>query len=215
MYVMKRIIIILACISFPSLLFAQAAAPKVSIPKIDLGIKLGVNLDKLSGNSWDNGYKAGFLGGAYVGVRAHRVGVQAEAFFSQSSYTVSGHNFYDLYSGFYNNAADSAKHGSFKISYLNIPILLEIKLVPFVWLQVGPQYSAVVSVSDADNMLKDAKSVFKTGTVSGVVGVDVKLPFHLDVGARYVLGFSDVNNTSTSDSWNNRTLQIHLGYRIL
>jgi len=211
---MKRLTIILACILLPSLLFAQTAAT-LSTTKIDLGLKLGVNLDKLSGNSWDNGYKAGFLGGAYLGVRVSKIGVQVEAFYSQSNYTVSGHNFYDLYSGFYKNAADSAKKGSFKVSYMNIPVLLEIKLMPYVWLQLGPQYSALMSVSDGDNMLNDAKKVFKTGTISGVVGVDIKLPFHLDVGARYILGFSDINNTNASDSWNNRSLQVHLGYRIL
>ena len=212
---MKRLTIILACVLLPSLLFAQTAAATLSTTKIDLGIKLGVNMDKLSGNSWDNGYKAGFLGGAYLGVRASRIGVQVEAFYSQSNYTVSGHNFYDLYSAFYQNVADSAKKGSFKVSYMNIPVLFEIKLMPYVWLQVGPQYSAVLSVSDGDNMLTDAKKVFKSGTVSGVVGVDIKLPFHLDLGARYILGFSDVNNTNASDSWNNRTLQVHLGYRLL
>ena len=85
------------------------------------------------------------------------------------------------------------------------------------WLQVGPQYSGVVSVKDVDGLVGDAKGLFRSGSVSGVAGLELKLPFHLNVGARYILGFSNLNASSSSISgtWQDRTLQVHLGYTFL
>jgi len=213
---MKRAAIglFIAIILLPAIVLAQDPI-KLSIPKIDLGLKLGANMAQLSGNSWDNGYKASFLGGIFTGFRAHKMGVQAELFFSQSNYSVQGHDFYDAYSQFYNNAKDSAKNGAFRVTYMNIPVLFQYKIVPLLWLQIGPQYSGVVSVKDADGLVKDAKSLFKSGSVSGVIGLELKLPLHINFGARYVIGFSDVNATNISGAWQEKQLQIHVGYTIL
>src|SRR4249919_3034125 len=108
--------------------------PVFAYAQIDLGIKIGANFDKLSGNTWDNGFKASYLAGGFVGFRAVKMGVQGELFFSQSTYT-TGESFYDAFSGIYNNAADSAKKGSFRVNYLNIPILFQYRLMPLLWIQ--------------------------------------------------------------------------------
>ncbi len=210
----KGIALLIAIWLLPIISSAQEPI-KVSIPKLDLGLKLGANLAQLSGNNWDNGYKASFLGGAFAGLRAHKVGVQIEFFFSQSNYGVSGHSFYDAFSGLYNNAADSAKNGSFKVTYMNIPVLFQYKLIPLLWLQVGPQYSGVVSVNDVNSLVKDSKNLFKSGYTSGVIGLELKLPLHLNFGARYVIGFASINNTDVSGAWQAKQLQVHVGYAIL
>jgi len=186
-----------------------------SLPNLDLGLKLGANFAKLDGKNWDGGYKASFLGGIFVGIRFPKVGVQIEGFYSQTNYSVDGKGFYSLYNGFYNNAKDSLKKGAFRVSYFNIPVLFQIKVLPFLWAQVGPQYSGVMSVKDVDNLLVNAKGLFKSGDVSGVIGLEAKLPFHLVVGARYVLGFSSMNNTAVSDAWQQRVIQAHVGYSFL
>ncbi|MBA3829848.1 MAG: PorT family protein [Taibaiella sp.] len=197
-------------ILFPAMLWAQA---KTSIPSIDIGIKAGANFATLSGSTWDNGYKAGFLGGIFAGLHGAKMGVQAEAFFSQTSYTAQGHNFYDGYSAFYNNAMDSAKNGRFRVSYLSIPVLFEFKPIPFLWIQIGPQYNGVVSVKDVDGLVKDGKALFKSSDISGVVGLELKLPLHLSLGARYVLGLSSMNNLA--GAWQQRLFQVHVGYSFL
>lgn len=210
---LRTLLLVFITLISPAFVWAQGKG--ASIPKVDLAIKLGANIAKLSGDTWDNGYKAGFLGGVAVGLREHRIGVQVEAFLSQTSYTVSGHNFYDAYSGFYNNAYDSAKNGSFKVTYLSIPVLFQLKLIPLLWLQIGPQYSGVVSVKDVDNMVHDAKGLFKSGDLSGVIGLELKLPLHLNIGARYILGLSSLNNTDVSGAWQQRTVQVHVAYAFL
>jgi hypothetical protein len=197
---MKKFLVIILLMS--SGLVAEAKKGGV-VPNIDLGVKLGANFAKLDGKSWDNGYKANFLGGVFAGMRFNKVGVQIEGFYSQTNYTVDGYGFYSLYKGFYNNAGDSLKKGSLKVSYFNIPVLFEVKLLPMLWAQIGPQYSGVLHVSDPDNMLQDAGSL------------EAKLPFHLVIGARYVLGLSSMNNTAVSDAWQQRVIQAHVGFSFL
>ena len=210
---MKRTTILFAIIAILFSTTAWAKGP--SAPNLDLGIKLGANFAKLDGKDWDGGYKASYLGGLFAGMRFKKVGVQVEVFYSQTSYSVDGKGFYSLYHTFYTNAKDSLKKGAFRVSYYNIPVLLQIKLFSSLWAQIGPQYSGVIAVKDADKLLTNAKTLFKSGDVSAVVGLEAKLPFHLVVGARYVLGLSSLNKTAVADGWQQRTIQAHIGYSFL
>ena len=203
----KRALLWLCCaLLLPALAKAQPGSPV----KLNAGIKLGVNLAQLNGKDWEDGYKTNLLGGVFARVHNNKVGIQVEAFFSQSSYN-TGKDFYDIYHEYYNAAQDSLKKGMFRVNYLNIPVLLQFKLLSRVWIQVGPQYSGIVSVKDMDALLKDAEGLFKNGTVSGVGGLWVDLPFHINVGARYVMGFTDINEKAITDSWKQRNIQIHAG----
>lgn len=187
----------------------------------DFGIKLGANFSKMNGQYWNDGYKANYLGGLYFSINGGRVGAQLEGIFSQSTFE-TGKNFHDLYGGLYNNAKDSLIKGSFIVNYLSIPVLLNIKLFPRAIVQIGPQYSGLVSVKDKDALLKDAGNLFK-GSFDGVIGIWMKLPAHLNLGIRYVIGLSDINDTNynssatqakVNDAWKQRSLQLHLGYTI-
>lgn len=204
---MKKLQTLLLC---SMLLLPVMATAQMSRIRLNGGIKLGVNLAQLNGKDWDGGYKANMLGGVFARLHNGRVGVQVEAFFSQSSY-VTGKDFYEVYNGFYNAAADSLKEGRFRVNYLNIPVLFQFKLLSRVWIQLGPQYSGIVSVKDMDALLKDAEDLFKKGTVSGVGGIWLDLPLHINVGARYVFGFTDINEKAITDSWKQRNIQLHVG----
>jgi hypothetical protein len=132
-----------------------------------------------------------------------------------------GPKFSDVYKEFYQTGKDSIKDGSFRVNNLSIPLLLNIKLFSRAVIQLGPQFTGVVSVRDKDELFKDAKSLFKS-SFDGVIGVNLKLPAHLDIGARYIIGLSNMHSTNgtnttqqVDDTWKQRTLQIHLGYSIL
>ncbi|PZF72415.1 outer membrane beta-barrel protein [Taibaiella soli] len=202
----KLILGILLALS-PVFSFAQ-------MPKLQLGIKAGVNLSKLNGDNWDGGYKTNLLGGVEAGFYGPHIGISAEAFFNQSSY-VTGDNFHDIYHQYYNNVGDSLKQGTFRVSYMSIPVLFNFKLLNLLWVQVGPQFNGVVGVKDVNNIVHDAKDLFKGGDISGVAGVRLNLPFHLSVGARYVFGLTELNAQSVGDSWKQRNIQIHLTYNLL
>jgi len=182
--------------------------------KLDLGIMAGVNFAQLDGKTWDNGYKTNLLGGLFAGIHGGRAGIEIQPVFSQSAY-VTGNNFHDIYGAYYNNAVDSAKQGTFRVSYLNIPVLFKLKVVNGLWLQLGPQYSGIVSTKDVDNLVQDSKKLFKDGQLSGIGGLELHLPFHLRVGARYVFGLTDLNGTSVSDTWKEKQVQVTVGYNFL
>lgn len=216
---MKRFYTILLVAMLPLSCFAQKL-------DIGLGVKAGANFSQINGKYWENGYKANFLGGVFLAVNGKRLGGQIEGIFSQSTYN-TGQGFYDIYHDFYNNVKDSAKQGSMQVNYLSIPVLLNIRLFSRAIIQLGPQYSGVVSVNDKDELLKDAKDLFKSGSLDGVVGLWIDLPARFNIGARYIFGLSNINKVDETtvsngttgqqidDSWKQRTLQVHIGYSIM
>jgi hypothetical protein len=211
---MKKQLLLMGIIALllPTLASAQLP-PK---PNIDLGLKVGANFAQLRGDSWDNSYKANFLAGVFTGLRFKKFGVQVEGFFSQTKYTTLGKDFYKDYPSVkFKQPVDSTKSGNFSVGYINIPILLQYKVLPMLWVQAGPQYSGIVSVNDADELVQDSKALFKNGDFCGVVGIEAKLPVKLVIGARYVFGLSSINNTSTSGAWQQNTIQLHLGFSFL
>jgi hypothetical protein len=212
---MKRITLLLLVALLPVLSNAQGPVSKVLPVKIDLGLKVGANFANLDGKQWESGYKPGFVGGLFAGVSRNRFGGSIEALFSSVKYTGSGIEFYKAKSASYNTPADSMKKGDFAVSYLNIPILLNVKLFGPIWFQVGPQYSGVLGINDKSNLLKDTKGLLKSGDISGILGLQLNLPAGLRASARYIIGLADMNASSVSDSWKTRTIQIGLGYSFL
>ena len=212
---MKHIVLVLMIALLPLLGFAQGPVAKVLPVKIDLGIKAGANFANLNGKQWESGYKPGFVGGIFAGISRNRFGVTGEVLFSSVKYTGNGIDLYKAETGNYKNPADSAKKGDFVVSYLNIPILLNVKIFGPLWFQIGPQYSGVMSINDKSNLLKDTKGLLKSGDISGVLGLQINLPMGLRISGRYIIGLADMNASSVSDSWKTRTIQLGIGYSFL
>lgn len=212
---MRKIIFIASlCLLFSAI--SQAQIGKFSL---DVGIKLGANLNKVEGEYWDNGYKANLMAGLYTSLNTRKWGVQVEPLFTQSTFS-TGKGFSDLYKDFYQTGRDSVVNGTFKVSYYNIPILLNLKVFSKVWLQLGPQFSGTLSVKDKDNLMDDAESFFKNSMISAVGGLWINLPAHFTLSGRYVFGLNNLNGNSNyiqysknvKDNWNQRLLQIGIGY---
>ena len=212
---MKKNLLVAGLIALLMPTMASAQLPPK--PNIDLGIKVGANFAQLNGDDWEGGYKANYLAGIFTGLRFKKFGVQVEGFFSQTKYTTSGQSFYDKYHTKveFKPTANTAKKSNFNVGYINIPVLLQYKVLPMLWVQAGPQYAGIVSVRDADDLVQDSKQLFKDGSFCGVVGLEAKLPVKVVVGARYVFGLSNVNNTSISGAWQQNTIQIHAGFSFL
>jgi hypothetical protein len=187
-------------------LFANPASAQLTkvtkvLPEANLGLKLGANMQQTDGGNINNDYKAGIFGGIFVGVHKNKIGVQMEALLKQVTYELN---------------APTATGNKVKVLYVDVPVLFQYKIVNRVWLQVGPQFSAMLSAKD--NNSKEVKNYFKSSDIAAVGGVDVRLPFRLSAGARYVMGLTDVNNNTVpgfSDAWKNRSIQVYLGYRFL
>jgi hypothetical protein len=167
------------------------------LPKVSLGLKAGANFQQMTGSGFDDGYKVGVFGGAFVGVSKNKIGVQVEGLVKSVK-------------------VDMATSGFVKSTYLDVPVLFTYRLIPRVSLQVGPQYTMLLSAENNANL--DVKSNFKSSEISGALGLEVRLPVHLTAGARYIMGFSDVNNNkiaTATDSWRNRSIQVYVGFRFL
>lgn len=209
---MKRILplLILLCSSVAA---SAQDLPVINRIHVKFGPKIGVNLSKMDGENWDGGYKTNLLGGLALGVHGERFGVQAEGLFSQTTY-VTGRNFDSIYRQYIVAGKDSLQQGRFRVSYFNIPVMAEVRILSRVWLQVGAQYSGVVSVRDMDEFVKDAESLFTKGSISAVGGLHIEMTKHINAGARYVMGLSNVNDNydSVPESWKQRNIQLHIGY---
>ncbi len=200
---MKKLILLTA--------FLAGSVAAVQAQKIKAGLKIGASFTQLSGEDWKSDAKANALGGAFVSVSALRFGAHAEALFSQGSYMTTSAKAFP--NAFYNSIQDSLKEGSFRVSYLSIPVLFQAKVAGPLWLQAGPQFSGIVGVNDKDNLVKDAKSLFKSGSVDAVIGIWLNLPAHINAGARVVLGLNNISDAQgANDNWKQRAYQLHVGY---
>ncbi|WP_291912519.1 porin family protein [Chitinophaga sp. CB10] len=171
------------------------------------GVKGGANLGKLDGKGFDDGFNLGYHLGGFVQLNLVKgFGVQGEAIFS-STKTKTTDNFSDIYEGV--STADNRKE--VKLNYLSIPILANIDLgTPRLKLQLGPQFGAMVSDK---KVFGAAKNAFNGGEISGVAGLWLQLPI-INVSARYIIGFNDVQNLSSvtnSGNWKNQAIQLGVG----
>jgi Outer membrane protein beta-barrel domain len=186
MSAMKNGLILLFILVLMNCLSAEAQG-------LHLGIKAGTDLSEVSGYSVQSGLKGGFMAGAFAEVNLIVLGIQPEVLFSQIN-------------------TQGANNQSIKLQYLNIPILLNIKLpIPILSLQLGPQFGTLLNKND--NLTTEGKDAITSGNFSMVAGAQLNL-LKFKGGLRYVYGFSNINNTSESGSWNTRTVQVYIGLRI-
>lgn len=187
----------------------------VQAQSLELGIKAGAGFNQTSGPSLEGDFKGNFLGGVYGGVRLAKLKIQVEALFSQTT-MVTGSSFNSAFHQYINESAQGVKEGTFKLNELSIPLTVGIRVAPKVlWAELGVQYTGVVSVKDVNSFLKASEDVFKNGYMSALVGVRADLPFKLNVGARYVYGLSNRNNSQVDEKWGTSQIQIHVGYSFL
>jgi Outer membrane protein beta-barrel domain len=203
----RKLILAFGCLLLAANSFAQI--PVVSkaakaLPKFTLGVKAGANFQKLSSSSdFQQSYKGGFTAGVFAGLHKNKIGVKVEALIKSAQFPA------------YERDITGQVIGTTNINtmYLDVPVLFEYNLIPRVSVQVGPQFSDMLS---AKNSGTDVKSVFKTSDFSAVVGLEARLPLHFIAGARYVMGLTDVNAGELSGAtWNNRAFQLYIGYRLL
>ncbi|WP_143310401.1 porin family protein [Chitinophaga vietnamensis] len=174
------------------------------------GVKGGANLGKLDGTGYQDGFKLGYHIGAFA--QLHLVkgfGVQGEFVFS-STKTKTTDDFSQIYNT--GNLSDNGK--TINMNYLSIPLLANIDLgSPRIKLQVGPQFSALVSDKKVFGSSGAVNQAFKGGDISGVAGLWLQLPI-INISARYIIGFNDVkdlNSVTNTSNWKNQAIQIGVG----
>jgi len=173
-------------------------------PKPYFGIKAGVNAQTITGTDWVSGYNTGFSGGFFAGLHKNKVGVRLEILASTTHYKSKI------------SIDTDGNIGDFNVIYLNIPLLLDYTVIPNrLSVQLGPQYSNVVSVTKNSQLYADPKVLFKAGEFAAVIGMEAQLHKSIFAGARAGYCFSNMNNqaTTSTQTWQNRSFQVYFGYR--
>jgi len=171
-----------------------------------LGIKAGANLFKVDGQSFSQEFQFGYAVGAFSEINfTPNLGIQPEVMFNQTNYRTAS-SFSQVYQiGGYDDIKG-------KLNYLSIPVLLNLRPIPFLSLLVGPQFGILLNPDE--HLVDNARDAFKKGEISAVGGAQLNLA-SLKLGARYVIGLSNINNIQGSDvDWRNQGWQIYAGFRI-
>ncbi len=190
-----------------SSLFAQSKVDEEHENFFRFGVKAGVNINKISGQAYTDGFNYNFQGGAFAQFNFSKTfGIQPEISFvqSQSEFTNDTNTIYDdLFWG-------GTQHKA-KLNYLEIPVLLNINVGQSkrVKLQLGPSYGALLK--QTVDSLKTGGNIYKNGEWSAIGGLWIQLPL-VNLSARYKLGLSDINGIDNRQTWKNQAIQISAGF---
>ncbi|GGA87059.1 porin family protein [Puia dinghuensis] len=194
---MKRKAFVLSVALVLAILHTQAQG-------IHLGIKAGANLFKVDGQSMSSEFKFGYSVGAFAELNVTpNWGIQPELLFNQTNYRTG-----TQFSSIYPNGVNSVEG---KLNYLSIPVLLSFRPIPLLSLQAGPQFG--ILLNQDESLVSNTKDAFKKGDFAVVAGAQLNLA-SIKVGARYVIGLSDINDLQNQESWKNQGWQVYAGFRL-
>lgn len=173
------------------------------------GAKGGVNINKISGKSYESGFNYNFQAGVFLQFNiSNRFGIQPEVNFvqSQSAFTKDATDIYD----------DLFLDGSQKkatMNYLEVPVLLNVNVGPSkrVKLQAGPAYGGLLK--QTVDSLKTNANFYKNSEWSLIGGLWIQVPL-INIGARYKLGLTNINGIDDKQTWKSQAIQIFVGITI-
>lgn len=169
------------------------------------GIKAGANVNKISGQSFNDQFTYGYHAGAFAELNlGKRWSVQPEVNFNQVNLDTS-----TVFSQLYK--VNAGKISTIKLKYLSIPLLLNYKVSKGFAIQAGPQYG--ILLDQQMDLLQNGKAAFKTGDFSLLAGVQIKLA-SLRIYGRYAIGLNNINDIDNQDKWKNQSLQLGVGFAI-
>jgi len=170
------------------------------------GAKGGVNINKITGKSYKQGFSYNFQAGAFMQFNfSNRFGIQPEVNFVQSKSEFSN-DATDIYDDLF--LGGSQKKAT--LNYLEVPVFLNINLGPSkrVKLQVGPSYGGLLK--QTVDSLKNNGNLYKNSEWSAIGGLWIQLPL-VNLGARYKLGLTNINAYDDKQTWKNQAIQIFIG----
>lgn len=181
-----------------AILFALSSSAVFA--QFKLGIKGGANIHKLDGRSFKDEFSFGYhLGGfAEIGL-SNKFSIQPEVLFSQVNIDTSS-SFSDVY--------DFDNISKVKLSYLQIPLLLNFKANQFVTLQLGPQFS--ILMNNDNTLVENGKDAFKKGDFSMLGGLQLNIS-KIKIYGRYAVGLNNINDLDNQEKWKNQTIQVGVG----
>ncbi len=171
---------------------------------VHLGIKGGVNLNKIDGQSFKDGYNAGYSLGGFLDIGLSKsIGIEPEVLFNQSNtkYKSGSSPIIGLNDG-----------DNIHLNYLSIPVLLNINAAKILTIQAGPQYS--ILMNKHETVLQNSQDAFNNGDFALAVGARINLG-GLQIYGRYNIGLSNISDAPNSGNWKSQQLQLGIGLKLL
>lgn len=176
---------------------------------IRLGLKAGANLNKISGQSFNDGFDLSYHAGGFLEIDLNKKwGIQPELLWNQTSSKPSSFNTIYASTTSTNPSLDAFK--SIKLDYLSIPLLLRYNVGGMLSLVAGPQFS--ILIKEDNTLLQNSQSAFKNGDFAMVAGAQINLKM-LRIYGRYNIGMQNINDIDQKDKWTTQQIQLGLGFR--
>jgi len=175
------------------------AASSAFAQSVKLGIKGGATINKITGQSFKDQFTWGYHIGGFATFKLGKIGIQPEVLFNQVNVDSSSH-FSDIY--------QFNKVGKVKLSYLSIPLLLNINANKFVTFQVGPQFGILMNKSKT--LVQNGKDAFKGGDFSMLGGLQLNIS-HFRIFGRYAIGLNNLNDIDDKEKWKSQSIQLGVG----
>ncbi|WP_431242866.1 porin family protein [Flavobacterium sp. P21] len=191
---MKKII--LSAIALMAFVFSNAQETR-------FGIKGGLNLTSLTGDSSSDAL-VGFQVGGFAEIKIiERLAIQPEILFSGQGAS-------------YESVGGPDGSSELKLNYINIPVLAKFYVTKKFTVEGGPQLGFLIS---AKHNSKDVKDLYRTADYGFNFGAGYNFTDHLAVGLRYTVGLSGVFDKDYDDIYDyydsrkNSVLALTLAYK--
>jgi hypothetical protein len=178
---------------------------------IELGIKIGTDIQKIAGASFGDKFAFGYHYGGFALLKlTSSFGFQPEIYYS----TVN----LDTANGF-SAIYGSANASKLRFAYIHVPLLLNFRFNKRLSIQLGPKFSMLTNKNSS--VFGNSSTVIKTGEMSGVIGVQANI-LRFKFYGRYQFGLSNLNNLSevanaiaSKEKWKNQVIHLGVGLRFL
>ena len=158
--------------------------PGVRGQETHFGVKGGINISSLHRGEDNLDSKTGFNAGAFAHIHAsEKWALQPEIVFSTegAKERPGGNNAKKIY----------------RLSYLNVPVLLQYMFRNGLRLEGGPQLGFLMSAKDKiNNTITDQKNNYQKVAVSLPLGISFLTRKGIGLDARYVFGLSNINQAA-------------------
>lgn len=189
---MKRLLLVAA-------VFTTMAA---SAQTYQLGVRAGVNISNYTGGDIKSSSMVGFHAGAFINLGLGKnLSIQPEAIVSTQGAKLE----------------QAGNEENFKVTYLNIPVMLKYRFDGGFFVEAGPQFGFKLDSNTPDEGLEDFA---KSSDVSGVLGLGIHGKSGLGIGARYMAGLTKVGdvvdgeNIDFDPDYKNSVIQVSIFYTL-
>ncbi len=170
--------------------------------EVRYGFKGGVNFSNMATDGLDTESFTSFhLGTVLEAMFSEKIGVQPEIVYS--------------FQGFKTKEIDG--DSTYKLSYINMPIMLKYYINTGLVLEAGPQIgflhtAKIITESNGNSDTEDIKEGLRSNDFCLNFGVGYQLKNGWNLGARYNWGISNIVKDQLNQNFKNRVIQVSIGY---